>query len=39
MSLFEIPIFVMTMGLSGTASIQELHEIAEELNLMPYQEV
>ena len=39
MSLFEIPIFVMTMGLNGTASIQELHEIAEELNLMPYQEV
>lgn len=38
MSLFEIPIFVMTMGLEGTADIRELHEIAEDLNLMPYQE-
>jgi len=37
MSLFEIPIFVMTMGLEGTADIQELHEIAEEIGFMPYQ--
>lgn len=30
-SVFEIPIFVMTMGLEGTASISDLHIIANEL--------
>jgi hypothetical protein len=34
MSLFENPIFVMTMGLNGTADIKELHEIAYELGLL-----
>lgn len=38
MSLFEIPIFVLTMGLEGTADIRELHVIAMELKLLPYQE-
>ena len=34
MSLFEVPIYVMTQGLEGTADIQELHAIAEELGLL-----
>lgn len=35
MSLFEIPIYALTQSLDGTADIKELHEIAEELNLLP----
>ena len=35
MSLFEVPIYIVTAGLEGTANIRELHEIAEELGLLP----
>ena len=33
-TVFEIPMFVLTMGLEGTAKISELHIIANELGLM-----
>jgi hypothetical protein len=33
-SVFEIPMFVLTMGLEGTSSINELHIIANELGLI-----
>ena len=39
LSLFEIPNYVLTQGLEGTADIRELHEIAEELNLLPCEEI
>ena len=33
-TIFEIPMFVLTMGLEGTAGITELHLIANELDLI-----
>lgn len=35
MSLFELPIYIMTAGLEDTADIDELHVIAEELGFLP----